>query len=234
MAQPTDHQHNRPDTTNSKQKLLHTKGFIEKTFDTHTHPQTGFTDAFTQVLLRTDAFTRIFLRTVAAQLLLHAEILTHTQKFDRQVLLDAEGLYTEALTHSSLYTKCFCAQNCLNTRARTHTHTQAHRCFDTQVPLHRCRNTQTHMECFHTFRLICAQVPAHKHLYTQRFYTDVLVHRCFYTQTLLHAVAFTHTHTVASAHKCLTHRMFYIHPLHTEMLYNFTHTNKLLHRVNLC
>ena len=162
---------------------------------THTHPQTGFTDAFTQVLLRTDAFTRIFLRTVAAQLLLHAEILTHTQKFDRQVLLDAEGLYTEALTHSSLYTKCFCAQNCLNTRARTHTHTHAHRCFDTQVPLHRCRNTQTHMECFYTFRLICAQVPAHKHLYTQRFYTDVLVHRCFYTDAFTRSCFYTHTHS---------------------------------------
>ena len=104
--------------------------------------------------------------------------------------------------------------------ARTHTH--AHRCFDTQVPLHRCRNTQTHMECFHTFRLICAQVPAHKHLYTQRFYTDVLVHRCFYTDAFTRSCFYTHT--VASAHKCLTHRMFYIHPLHTEMLYNFTHT----------
>ena len=201
---------------------------------THTHTPTNrfYRCFYTSSSSHRCIYTHFFTHSCGSVAFACRNFDTHTQKFDRQVLLDAEGLYTEALTHSSLYTKCFCAQNCLNTRARTHTHTHAHRCFDTQVPLHRCRNTQTHMECFHTFRLICAQVPAHKHLYTQRFYTDVLVHRCFYTDAFTRSCFYTHT--VAFAHKCLTHRMFYIHPLHAEMLYNFTHTNKLLHRVNLC
>ena len=104
------------------------------------------------------------------------------------MLLDAEGLYTEALRHSSLYTKCFCAQNCLNTRAHTHTHTDA--------LTHRCRYTdaETHKHTWNAFTP--SDSYAHRFLHTNTYtrrgstqtflYTDAFTHRRFYTQLLLH------------------------------------------------
>ena len=97
---------------------------------------------------------------------------------------------SEALTHSSFYTRTHLHTKKAFTHRRVDTQTLlhaaafAHRSFYTQRLLHTDDYTQTllHTEPF-----------AHRSLYTPKLlHTEAFTHRRFYTQALLHIGAFTH------------------------------------------